>query len=196
MGVFKKCLDWKQWVFQWRYFRKQTPWDTRITPPEVVEFLETATPGRALDLGCGTGTNALAMALKGWTVTGVDFSSLAIGMAKQKAAEAGLDIDFHTADVSELDFLSEPFDYVLDIGCLFTLTREKREKYARHLARLMKPRGVYMLYAWLERQWKGKPHGISMEEVQSLLDPWFDRKRMVMGEEKGFGSAWYWYERK
>jgi hypothetical protein len=53
-----------------------------------------------------------------------------------------------------------------------------------------------MLYAWLEREWKGKPHGISKEAVQSLLDPGFARKRLVIGEEKGFGSAWYWYEKK
>ncbi|MBA3028826.1 MAG: class I SAM-dependent methyltransferase [Desulfobacteraceae bacterium] len=196
MGFFNRIFDRKRLVFQWRYFRKQTPWDTRVTPPEVIEFLEQAKAGRALDLGCGTGTNAMAMARRGWTVTGVDFSSRAIGMAKHKASEEGLKIDYYAADVTDLGFLKDPYDYVLDIGCLFTLNREKRLKYAQHLERLMKPQGIFMLYAWLHRELNGRPSGISIEEVQSLLEPWFLRKRLVIGEEKGFGSAWYWYERK
>jgi 2-polyprenyl-3-methyl-5-hydroxy-6-metoxy-1,4-benzoquinol methylase len=196
MGLFKRIFDRKRWIFQWRYFRKQTPWDTRITPPEVIEFMDKTSVGKALDLGCGTGTNALALARIGWVVTGVDFSSRAITLARQKALEAGLKIDFYTADVAELDFLKEPYDYVLDIGCLFTLSHEKRLKYANHLERLLKPGGCFMLYAWLKREEKGGSRGISMEEVESLLESGFSRKRLVIGEEKGFGSAWYWYEKK
>ncbi len=57
--------------------------------------------------------------------------------------------------------LSGPYDYVLDIGCLFTLKDAGRTKYAGELARLLRPQGWYMLYAWLPRRWKGRMAGIS-----------------------------------
>ena len=88
-------LDPKWWRFEWRYFRGQTPWDTNITPPEVMEFLANTTPGAALDLGCGTGTNAITLTRYGWQVTAIDFSYKAIRTARRKAAKDTLTIDFH-----------------------------------------------------------------------------------------------------
>ena len=73
-----------RWKFHWRYWRRQTPWDTQVTPPEVMEFIARTPPGKALDLGCGTGTNAIALARHGWRVTGVDFIPKAILAARGK----------------------------------------------------------------------------------------------------------------
>jgi len=182
--------------FQWRYWRGQTPWDTNIPPPEVMEFIAGPTLGKALDLGCGTGTNAITLAHHGWQVTGVDFVPNAIRRARRKAAAAGLKIDFRCADVTDLGMLASPYDYVLDIGCLFTLKEASRMKYADELARLLRPQGWYMLYAWLPRLWKGRMAGMSAEEVERLLSPCCVRSRMVIGEEKGSASAWYWYQRR
>lgn len=69
-----------------RYWRRQTPWDTQVTPPEVMEFIARTPPGKAVDLGCGTGTNAITLARHGWRVTGVDFVPKAILAARAKAA--------------------------------------------------------------------------------------------------------------
>jgi hypothetical protein len=91
--------------------------------------------------------------------------------------------------------ISGPFDYALDIGCLFTLKEEERRAYAGELSRLLRPHGDYMLYAWLPRPWKGGTRGMSVEAVESLLCGQFVRTRMVIGEEKGHPSAWYWYRR-
>jgi SAM-dependent methyltransferase len=182
--------------FEWRYWRGRTPWDTNITPPEVMEFLATAAPGKALDLGCGTGTNAITLARHGWQAVGVDFAPKAIRAARRKSNAAGLPIEFHCADVSDLSFLTGPFDYVLDIGCLFTLRENDRVKYAVELARLLRPHGAYMLYAWLPRPWKGGTYGISVEAVEALLQVSFERTRLVRGEEKSYPSAWYWYRRR
>ncbi|MCK7512216.1 MAG: methyltransferase domain-containing protein [Desulfobacterales bacterium] len=71
-----------RWRFEWRYWRGNTPWDTNITPPEVMEFIAETPPGRALDLGCGTGTNAIALARHGWQATGVDFAPKAVHKAR------------------------------------------------------------------------------------------------------------------
>ena len=184
------------WKFRWLYRRGKTPWDTQITPPEVIEFIERNAPGRALDLGCGTGTNALTLARRGWQVTGVDFAPEAIQAARRKLAQAGLNATFHSADVSEPEMLEGPYDYILDIGCLFILDQAKRIKYARNLERLTTSGSWYMLYAWMPRPWRGSVWGISPDEVEALIGSWFQKERVEVGEEKGHPSAWYWYRRR
>lgn len=196
MKFIDDLINKNRWKFQWRYWRGQTPWDTQITPPEVMNFIQTTPPGRALDLGCGTGTNAITLARHGWEVVGIDFAAKAIRTARRKVSAAGLKIDFYIADVTDLGMLSDAFDYVLDIGCLFTLKPKERTPYAQTLARLLKLHGWYMLYAWLPRPWKGKVMGISTEEVKILLSGICVKKNMVIGKEKGYPSAWYWFRRQ
>ena len=196
MNGFIKLLRPARWKYQWRYWRGQTPWDTNITPPEVEAFIKVTSPGKALDLGCGTGTNAIKLARCGWEVTAVDFAPEAIRKARQKSAAANLEINFHIADVTRLDFLDGCFDYVLDIGCMFTLDPQDRVVYADTLARLCRPGGRYMMYAWQPHHRKGKPRGISPEDVELLLSRTFCRERVVAGEERGRPSAWYWYYRR
>jgi 2-polyprenyl-3-methyl-5-hydroxy-6-metoxy-1,4-benzoquinol methylase len=166
-----------RWKFQWRYWCRRTPWDTQVTPPEVMEFLARTPPGDALDLGCGTGTNAITLARHGWRVTGVDFVPRAVLAARAKAAQSGLTIDFYVASVTDLSALSGPFDYALDIGCLHSLRGEDRTKYSGNLPRLLRPGAWYMLYAWLPRAQAGGAAGISAEEVDALLRENFSRVR-------------------
>ena len=73
-------MNWQKWVYERQYRRGAPRWDTGVTPPEVVEVFEGEDPpsGRALDLGCGTGTNVLYLARHGFEVVGVDVSPLAI----------------------------------------------------------------------------------------------------------------------
>jgi len=183
------------WKSLWHYWRGNTPWDTQITPPEVVKFIAETPPGRALDLGCGTGTNVITMARSGWRVTGVDYIPQAINKAREKAAKEGIDAEFHLASVTDLSVLSGSYTYGLDIGCLFGLNAEDRIKYAAELSRLLAADATYMLYAWLPRKVKGKTRGIAAEEVDELLNDHFLREKMVVGEERGFPSAWFWYRR-
>lgn len=184
------------WRFQWRYLRGLTPWDTQITPPEVMEFIAETAPGRALDLGCGTGTNAITLSRHGWRVSAIDFVPSAIFTARRKAAAARQRIDFHLGSVTDLSMLRGRFDYALDIGCLFGLPAEERRKYAANLAERVLSRGWFMLYAWCPRERKGRRMGISAQEVDELLNPAFVRSRLVIGEEGGAASAWYWYRRR
>jgi 2-polyprenyl-3-methyl-5-hydroxy-6-metoxy-1,4-benzoquinol methylase len=183
-------------MFAWHYIRGRTPWDTNITPPEVLEFIRNRPPGHALDLGCGTGTNAITLAEKGYQVTGVDFSAQAIRMARRKAARAGLHIDFRVGDVARLDDLEGPYDYALDIGCLFSLTARDRASYAAGLARLLRPGAWYMLYAHLPHSWRGRTIGLTPDQVRALFAKDFKEEKTVIGEERGHGSAWYWMTRQ
>ena len=113
--------------FNLQYF-KQPPWDTGISPPELIQFMAGHPPGRALDLGCGTGTNAIELAKRGWQVTGIDFARRAIRIAHSKAKMAGVQIDFRVADVSKLPDIAGPFDLILDIGCFHSLPFNRKIK--------------------------------------------------------------------
>ena len=88
-------------LFQYWYFRKP-PWDTGISPPELLEFIQTHRPGRAIDIGCGTGTNVITLVRAGWDVTGVDFAPRAIKFARQKLKRAGVRGNLLIRDATKL----------------------------------------------------------------------------------------------
>lgn len=185
--------------FELRYLFGRPPWDTGVTPPEVTEAIEggVLVPGRALDLGCGTGTNCIYLARHGWETVGVDFSSLAIRRARRKARQAGVEVRFYREDATDLAFLAGPFDFVLDIGCLHSLPAERLSSYAGGLARLAREGGLYMLYAFVPNPNRPGPRGITPEEVRRLFAPAFAVERQEGGDDPtGPRSAWYWLRRR
>jgi SAM-dependent methyltransferase len=186
------------WYFDLLYLLGRPPWDTGVTPPEVVGLVKRGnlTPGRALDLGCGTGTNAIYLARHGWEVAGVDLSSVAIRRARRKARRAGVDARFYRADVTNLAFLAGPFDLALDIGCLHSVPPEDRERYAQGVSRLVGPGGLYMLYAFTPRPDRPPRRAVAPEEVQRLFVSAFAVERQEGGDDPtGPPSAWYWLRR-
>jgi SAM-dependent methyltransferase len=190
-------LSWERIEFGLRYLLGRTPWDTETTPPELVELVEQqrASPGRAIDLGCGTGTNTIYLAQHGWQAVGVDFSGLAIWRARWKARRARVNCRFYHADVTDLSFLDAPFDLALDIGCLHGLARDAWEAYAAGVVRLVQPGGLYLLYAFLPRE-TTPARGISPGELSGLLTGAFAVKRREGGADPGGPtSAWYWLRR-
>jgi SAM-dependent methyltransferase len=171
-------------------------WDTGQTPPEVVEAInQEPVPGRALDLGCGTGTHTLYLSQHGWTVVGVDFSPKAIAIAREKANRVGVNIDFRTADVSRLDDLSGPFDFALDVGCFHGLDAAGQARYAAHLARLMRPGGKFMLWAF-DRPAPFEDYGILPEVVEQLFTPQFMLSNSEHGTHNQRSTTWYWFVRR
>jgi cyclopropane fatty-acyl-phospholipid synthase-like methyltransferase len=191
-------LWFENWSFDLQYLLGRARWDTGVTPPEVVEQIERGdlTPGRALDLGCGTGTNCIYLARHGWEAVGVDFSALAIRRARRKARRAGVDCRFYQADVTDLAFLTGPFDLALDIGCLHSVPPEGWARYAAGLARLVRPGGHYMLYAFTPRSDRSKSRGLAPEEVRRRFAPAFAVERQEGGDDPtGPRSAWYWLRR-
>jgi SAM-dependent methyltransferase len=175
--------------FSLAYWLPRRPrWDTGVTPPEVERFASRSAPGRALDLGCGTGTTAVYLASRGWEVVGVDFVGRAIARARRRAREAGVETrcSFLVADVTRLEFLSGPFDLALDIGCLHSIAVAARRPYADGLRRLIRPAGTFVLYAFAPG---GPAVGITSEEVRSVFAEGFD---LVSVEEgRGIPSAWF-----
>ena len=119
-----------------------------MMPAELMRFLDTHPPGRALDIGCGTGTNAITLAEHGWQVTGIDFSFQAIAKARRKARRRSLSIDFIQGQVTVLDDLTGPFDLCLDIGCYHSLPMASHEDLILRLGDLLRPGGTYLLYTF------------------------------------------------
>lgn len=208
-------MNWHKLFFDFIYRFRQPPWDSGITPPEVVSLIEsgnvrgrtispteahntegTAQEGEhvrsALDLGCGTGTNSIYLAQHGLTVVGIDFSPKAIALAREKARRADVAADFHVADVTRLAFLREPFDLVLDIGCFHGVDAAGRARYAENLARLTHIGSVFLLYAFSPRPPNERGHlirfrnvGATPEQVQETFAKHFALERIEHGADRG-----------
>ncbi|MBI3362661.1 MAG: class I SAM-dependent methyltransferase [Chloroflexi bacterium] len=184
----------------WYWLPVKPPWDSGISPPELTRVVEGSArspalpPGRALDLGCGTGTNVIYLAQRGWHTVGVDFAGRAIHAARRKAKSAGADslCEFHAGDVTDLSFLQPPFDLALDMGCFHSLDLAGRPRYADGLARLLRPGAIYLLYAF--KPGGDGPRGASEEEVLATFQTAFRAAKIEQGT--GRPSAWYTLERK
>jgi len=130
--------------FKLLYYRKP-PWDTQVSPPELMEFIAQYPPGRALDLGCGTGTNVITLAQHGWQVIGVDYVGRALQQARKKARQANVTADFQVDDVTKLKNITGVFDLVLDIGCFHSLGTDEKRVYIHNLERLTTSGSIYVM---------------------------------------------------
>ena len=185
------------------YLFKKTPWDTGITPPEIVTAIESGKVpvGRALDLGCGTGTNAIYLAQHGFTVTGIDVSRRAISLAKRKVRSAQLTdrVRLERGDVTLLRrwVLGQSIDFAYDIGCFHNLKPEARQRYVAALTGVLKPGAIYMLYAF---EPQGDRHGAAAEEVAALFDADYQLVGMRRSSDRNApnarGSAWYTFSKR
>jgi len=179
------------------YWLKRTPWDTQVTPPELLELVTRrfAGGGRALDIGCGTGTNALYLATCGFEVVGLDVSRRAIALARRKARVAGVKIDFRVADATRLPHLSGlgHFDLALDIGCFHVLSPSGRAAYALGLRQRIESRGVFLLYAFCPMQRSRRQMGIATDEVAALFADAFVVDDCTIGGDSASGRASAWY---
>ncbi|MBB5937780.1 class I SAM-dependent methyltransferase [Streptomyces zagrosensis] len=120
------------------------------TPDEnLVSYLDRGliAPGRALDVGCGPGRNALYLASLGFDVDAVDLSPGAIGWAGERARDVGADIRFHCGDAFALaaTALSGPYELIYDSGCFHHLPPHRRISYLALLDRALAPGGHFAL---------------------------------------------------
>jgi ubiquinone/menaquinone biosynthesis C-methylase UbiE len=183
-------------LFQYWYF-SQPPWDTGISPPELIEFIRQHRAGRAIDMGCGTGTNIITLAKAGWQVTGVDFAPRAIKLAAQKIKRAGISAEVFVRDATRLRGINGPFDLALDIGCFHALSRENQGKYLDELDRVLAPGGFWLQYGFLKSG--ASPSGSGLDEADlgritarlTLLS-----RRDGHDDKRNRSSAWLSFQKK
>ncbi len=129
------------------------PWDIGRPQPAIEQVLRAEPAGRrVLDAGCGTGEHALLAASLGFDALGVDLSSRAIEIARQKAADRGIAARFEVGDARHLDQIGETFDVVIDSGLFHVFDDPDRERYVASLGAVVWPGGVVHLMCFSDRQ--------------------------------------------
>jgi ubiquinone/menaquinone biosynthesis C-methylase UbiE len=156
-------------------------------------YLDSHSPARAIDLGCGTGTNVAALVQHGWQVSGVDFVPRAIAQARRKLKAAGLSADLHVGDVTHLYGIQGPYQLALDIGCFHGLNDKKA--YLRELNRILAPGGHWLLYGFFRTSLAGP--GLAAPDLDSILAHGFTQLSRVDGfDKRDRPSAWFLYEKQ
>jgi SAM-dependent methyltransferase len=139
------------------------------------EVTEHGGPGKALDIGCGTGLHAATLARHGWDVTGVDLIDRALAQARERLAQAHLDAKFVKADATTLPaaVVGDGFDFVLDLGCFHGLRPPEQAAMARAVTARTKPDASVLMFAF------GKPvgprfmpSGATREQIEAAYTDW------------------------
>ncbi len=179
--------------FAFTYLFGNPPWDTGVSPPELQLFIESNPPGRALDLGCGTGTNVITLAEQGWQAEGIDFVPRAVRIAKRKSRKAGLSgrTKFRIGDVLSPLFFQGEYNLILDIGCFHNFLDEKVHRYVDNVSGHLAPGGKLLLYVHLNES-NETGHGASEKSLEILGEKLSLLKR-ADGEESSRPSAWLEY---
>lgn len=188
---------------QARYAEGRVPWDDELPPPEVIEIAARLPAGRAVDLGCGYGRSSIYLARRGWEVDGVDFIPLAVAGALARAEQAGVGrrANFHLAKVTHMPFLSGLYDLAIDVGCMHALDEAELRLYADEVYRLLRPGGLYLLFAHLRLEGVDVPgRGVYEESIHGLFGGRFTLDKLIHGTTQvegrpPFRSAWFWFHR-
>lgn len=130
-------------------------WDERYGGPDLfwggeanrflAEEVADLRPGRALDLACGEGRNAVWLAERGWQVVGVDFSAVGLAKARRLAAERGVEVEWLQADV--VAWAPPPGSFDLVVALYLQLVPEERRRVLAHAATSLRPGGTLLVVA-------------------------------------------------
>jgi len=146
-------------------YQGKPPWDIEKPQPQFVAAADQV-KGSILDVGCGTGENALFFAERGHKVTGVDYLEQPIAQARQKAQQRNLPANFMVMDALHLDELPEQFDSAIDCGLFHVFSDEDRARYVAGLASVIKPGGRLFLLCFSDKEPPGDgPRRISKQDI-------------------------------
>lgn len=138
------------WDERYKAGKDALPWDTGSPAPELVEYFGRAgyAPKRALEIGCGTGTNAIWMAKQGCQVIATDLSPTAVEAAIEKAKDEDVEVRFETADIiatSPVD--NGSVDFVFDRGVFHVMPPDMRQAFIDRVADALEDDGFWLCLA-------------------------------------------------
>lgn len=158
-------------------YQQTPPWDIGGPQPALEALLdEFPAAGPALDVGCGSGDHAIALARRGLQVLGVDIVQEAIAQARAKAQalppELADRLEFQVADALRPSTLGRQFGAVVDSGFLHLFEPAVADSFVDELAASLRPGGRYYLLAFaVQFTIPNVPRAISQEEVRALFTP-------------------------
>jgi len=157
---------------------KRPLWDAGQPSGELRRVVEQkiVRPGPAVDLGCGSGTDAIYLASKGFDVTAIDIAPTALSQAREKADRAGVKVRWLLASVLSLPSL-EPFEFIFDRGCYHEVRFDNAPAYVETVRRLSQPgRTRFLLLAGNpnEAPVQYAPPQVAEEEIRSDFSSLFD----------------------
>ena len=158
-------------------YQTTPPWDIGRPQPALVKLVKDGElkRGMVLDVGCGTGENALYVAQMGFSVIGVDVAKQALESARSKAVERGVKADFRLANALSLEFENGFFQNVLDSGLFHTFSNNERPVFAKQVARVLGRGGRYFMLCFSEKEptdWGG-PRRVTKSEVENTFSTSF-----------------------
>jgi len=127
-----------------------------------------------LDAGCGTGDNTLHVASLGLpesSVLGVDVAGTALSIARTKAVDRGIEVEFAWADALHLERLGRRFDTVLDCGLFHACDAEERTTYAASLASVTVREGTLYVLCFSDEGPGTGPHPVSQDDLRAVFNP-------------------------
>lgn len=185
-----------------RYATGPLPWDTGQPEPLLVEFVTSGAvaPGLTLEIGTGTGTNAIWMAERGFDVLGVDVSPLAVERARAKMDGRALSCRFATLDILGAPPPHGPFQFVFDRGCFHVFDDpDERQRFATQVAAALAPGGLWLS---LIGSTEGSPREVgpprrSAREVTLAIEPALEIVELRSVEFRGANAmAWFCLSRQ
>ena len=194
-------MDGRRARWEARYQSGITPWDTGITPPEVVDFWSRQSPADgawALDLGCGTGTNVAFLAEQGLNSVGVELAGAALVQARVRRMHADRVVasrmHFAAADVAHLPFAGMQACYALDVGCFHGVPPAERAAYVAGVDRNLAPGGYYHLFGFdrvpaLVEQ--NPERGLEPDEVVERFGPRYRTLSIIQAKPDRYPCRWY-----
>ncbi len=175
--------------FEGAYRDGLPPWDIGRPQPAIVGLAERgAIGGRVLDIGCGSGENALYLASRGIEVMGVDAAPTAIERARAKAIERAIEVRFDVADALALGPSVGRFDVAIDCGLFHTFEDGERGRFERSLRGAMKTGGRYLMLCFSDREpgdWG--PRRVTRPEIRATFA---GRWRVDSIDEDRFVTRW------
>jgi SAM-dependent methyltransferase len=165
---------------------RKLPWFSPRPPGWVVYALRQRwiRPSRSLDIGCGAGTLALWLAKRGFSAVGLDASASAVAIAARRRGPGRRNPSFRVGSALALPFPARSFDLATDIGVLHTFSLAQRRRYARSLARVLRPGGSYLTTVFAREEQRirgGPPYRLSVADVVDLLEPQFELRHFAPG---------------
>ena len=169
------------------------PWD-RAGSPTIVKAMQACptalSPGRALDLGCGSGRESIYLAQQGWQVTGVDGQRRALARAQKRAAASGAVVAWVHGDVTRLREanVTGPFDLLIDSRCFHSMSDGERARYCESITEVAAPQAQLLMVVFGRAHGCCPPRGADRHDIEESLGAKWEMTWSGPADEKDLGG--------